>query len=73
MVPKPINHKYDHFKSGFNGLAIVDYSIYNPIYDNCYLDIPAIRNIQHVSMCVSATCAISGTSGTNLPMGINQP
>ena len=46
MAPKPLNHKCDHFKSGFNELEIVDYPICNPIYDNCVLDLPAIRNIQ---------------------------
>ena len=34
MAPKPINHKCHHFKNGSNGLAIVYYPIYNPIYDN---------------------------------------
>ena len=29
-----INRKYKIFKSGSNGLAMVDYPIYNPIYDN---------------------------------------
>ena len=46
MAPKPLNHKRDHLKSGFNELAIVDCPIYNPIYDNCVLILPAIGNIQ---------------------------
>ena len=34
MAPKQLNHKSEIFKSGSNGLAIVDYSIYDPNYDN---------------------------------------
>ena len=37
MAAKPISHKCGHFKSGLKGLAIVDYPIYNPIYDNWVL------------------------------------
>ena len=46
MAPKPLDHKCDHFKSGFNGFSIVDYPIYNPKYAVGYLNIPAIRNVQ---------------------------
>ena len=46
MAPKPINHKCDHFKNSFNGLATVDYPIYNPYMTIGYLVIPAIRNVQ---------------------------
>ena len=34
MAPKRINRKCKNFKSGSNGLAMVDYPIYDQIYDN---------------------------------------
>ena len=44
IAPKPLSHKCDHFKNGFNGFAIVDYIIQYMTIG--YLDSPAIRNIQ---------------------------
>ena len=34
MAPKQLNHKSEILKSGSNGLAMVDYPIYNPNNNN---------------------------------------
>ena len=34
MAPKRVNHRCGNFKSGSNGLAMVDYPTYNPVYGN---------------------------------------